>query len=638
MNKRPLDRKRVEPGETSATPLTQKNSRVVLGDGEDGESKELPWPSPDEGASERDGLPPVVRALVFSDESKKKTTERRVVHCGLCGGEGHNKRSCPNGGGTVLTRGAAVSGQASGAASGTNAAATERKGPSLDARLVWYDLETTGLARNSRILQLCAIVTDGKYVPIQRPVLDQYRELMGEGRKITVTEDSFVALVYTDAAIEADATKVHGITKADIANALPFRVIASLLNEFIVDRLEGKEGVLVGYNNGTYDDAVLLTNYFDFAVPLPAGLLFSIDVLQLVKKRIPDVSRLESIAQVLNSERSASQSKLSTYSLSVVYRAATNQFLRGAHDSLADTRAVKEVAMKYFPNGLADADFIRKASLLLPKMAKIAESTVSLYPSIICDGVSWHPIVPCKEEADMLKFEVSPSFDGSELGSWSDAARAAATDPTAAFRFFFDPIVELATKETAVYWHFRKNQNRTGIWGVFDPDGGMPAETNDVLLEADESFDESVGGDDESEDDSKVDPDFERVSILGFDEPLDVEDSGDDEESARSEDLGPFASRGECHNGGELVETIAICDSMTNAASSTSSLLEMHALRGQFSRMAVGAELEVKAPLPHSAAGLHSANDASEASSQRIRKFVAPNQEEIYEYISKSDG
>jgi DNA polymerase-3 subunit epsilon len=104
---------------------------------------------------------------------------------------------------------------------------------------VILDTETTGIEGAIEILQL------GVLAPSGRVLLD--------------------ALVRPQNPIPAAATRIHGITDADVQEALPFPYIYAMLERIVYPNFTGKQVVIY---NSTYDTNVLLQACTHYDLPL----------------------------------------------------------------------------------------------------------------------------------------------------------------------------------------------------------------------------------------------------------------------------------------------------------------------------------------------------------------------------------
>lgn len=123
----------------------------------------------------------------------------------------------------------------------------------LDRPLAVFDIEATGInVRTDRIVEIAIV------------------KLMPKGKR-----ESFVFRVNPGIPIPPEATKIHGITDADVADLPRFAAIAKQLNEI----LEGCD--LGGYNLIHFDIPVLIEEF------LRANIKFDID-----NRRILDAQRI----------------------------------------------------------------------------------------------------------------------------------------------------------------------------------------------------------------------------------------------------------------------------------------------------------------------------------------------------------
>ncbi len=160
----------------------------------------------------------------------------------------------------------------------------------LSRPLVFFDLETTGLdVQQDRIVQFAFIRVD-------------------PGKELTEWKE----LVHPGIPIPPEASRVHGITDAVVADKPPFSYFAPRIGGLL------HESDLAGFNAARFDVPFLQAEMERAGFPLdPAG------------RRIVD-------AQVIFHKREPRD-------LSAAYRYYCHKELQGAHDALADVRATLEV-------------------------------------------------------------------------------------------------------------------------------------------------------------------------------------------------------------------------------------------------------------------------------------------------------
>jgi DNA polymerase-3 subunit epsilon len=176
--------------------------------------------------------------------------------------------------------------------------------------IVFFDLETTGIN----------IVSD-------RIVQIAYHKVSPNGR-----EETKSLLINPERPIPAEATAVHKITDADVADAPTFRMVA----KEIARDIEGCD--LAGYNSNRFD------------IPMLAEELLRAEVdIDLSKRKFVDV-------QVIFH-------KMEARTLSAAYKFFCNKELEGAHDAQADTIATYEVLqaqLDRYPDLQNDIEFLSK--------------------------------------------------------------------------------------------------------------------------------------------------------------------------------------------------------------------------------------------------------------------------------------
>lgn len=165
--------------------------------------------------------------------------------------------------------------------------------------IVFFDLETTGIdVVNDRIVEISMVkVWPGKDEPEVKT------------RRIKPLDDNGAVMH-----IPEDATAVHGITDADVADAPAFRQIAKSLAEYI------KGCDLGGFNSNRFDVPMLAEEF------LRAG----VDI-DLRKRKFVDVQTIFH--------------KKEQRTLSAAYKFYCEKDLENAHSAEADTLATYEVLM-----------------------------------------------------------------------------------------------------------------------------------------------------------------------------------------------------------------------------------------------------------------------------------------------------
>lgn len=181
----------------------------------------------------------------------------------------------------------------------------------IDRPIVVFDLECTGLdTEKDRIVEIAAV----KYTP--------------EGKIIEK-----VARLNPTIPIPADATAVHGISDADVADAPTFDKLANSLFEFF----DGCD--LGGYNCKRYDVPLLAREFRRLGTKWPAE----------------DVKIIDSLAILSLQERRELKWALQFYA---------GKELQNAHSALADTRATLEIllhqATKYQSSTLDQLDSLQR--------------------------------------------------------------------------------------------------------------------------------------------------------------------------------------------------------------------------------------------------------------------------------------
>jgi DNA polymerase-3 subunit epsilon len=126
-------------------------------------------------------------------------------------------------------------------------------------RLIYYDTETTGVrAGKDHIIEIAA------YDPLQ--------------------ERTFVSLVHPGVPIPPEATAIHHITDAMVADAPSFQEVGRSFVEFC-----GEGSVLAAHNNDAFDKLFLEHAYKHAGLTMPSWLF--IDTLKWARKYRPDLPR-----------------------------------------------------------------------------------------------------------------------------------------------------------------------------------------------------------------------------------------------------------------------------------------------------------------------------------------------------------
>ena len=160
----------------------------------------------------------------------------------------------------------------------------------LQRPIIFFDLETTGTnITHDRIVEISII----KVLP------------SGEEQERT-------RRINPEMPIPAEATAIHHITDADVANEPTFRQLAKSLAEIFADC------DIAGFNSNRFDIPLLLEEFHR------AGI-----VLDLSKTRFVDVQTI--------------YHKMEPRNLSAAYKYYCGQDLEAAHSANADTRATLEV-------------------------------------------------------------------------------------------------------------------------------------------------------------------------------------------------------------------------------------------------------------------------------------------------------
>ncbi len=178
--------------------------------------------------------------------------------------------------------------------------------------LVFFDLETTGINPSTdRIVEIC------------------YLKVNPNG-----TEESKTILVNPGMPIPAQATAIHGISDADVANCPTFKEIAKVLARDI----EGCD--LAGYNSNRFD------------IPLLAEEFLRAEVdIDFSKRKFVDVQTIFH--------------KMEQRTLAAALKFYCDQDLEDAHSAEADTKATYEVLkaqLDRYPNLQNDVNFLSEFS------------------------------------------------------------------------------------------------------------------------------------------------------------------------------------------------------------------------------------------------------------------------------------
>ena len=175
--------------------------------------------------------------------------------------------------------------------------------------IVFFDLETTGvLVGSDRIVEIC----------LHKVMPDQSSETLT--LRVRPVNDAGQTMH-----IPADATAVHGISDADVADKPSFREQAPRLMDFIGD------ADLAGYNSNKFDIPMLVEEF------TRAGIEFDVSQRHLV-----DVQNIFH--------------KMEQRTLKAAYRFYCGKNLDNAHSADADTLATYEVLMAQLDR-CADAEY-----------------------------------------------------------------------------------------------------------------------------------------------------------------------------------------------------------------------------------------------------------------------------------------
>ena len=183
---------------------------------------------------------------------------------------------------------------------------------SLTKPVAFIDLETTGVTIGSdRIVEISIL----KLMPDETQMVKTKR-------------------VNPEMIIPAGATKVHGITNADVENEPTFKMISAEIANFI-DNAD-----LAGYNSNKFDIPMLVDEF------LRAGVNF-----EMKGRRMIDVQNIFH--------------KMEQRTLAAAYRFYCNKEIVNAHSAEADIKATFEVLLaqlEKYPDLKADVDYLHEFS------------------------------------------------------------------------------------------------------------------------------------------------------------------------------------------------------------------------------------------------------------------------------------
>lgn len=129
----------------------------------------------------------------------------------------------------------------------------------MASRPIFYDTETTGIRTDKdRIVEIAA------YDP--------------------VNEKTFVQLINPGCPIPSEASAIHHIDDAMVANSPPFAVVAAEFLQFC----EG-DTILIAHNNDSFDQPFLRHEFSRHGVPMPAWKY--VDSLKWARRYRPDLPR-----------------------------------------------------------------------------------------------------------------------------------------------------------------------------------------------------------------------------------------------------------------------------------------------------------------------------------------------------------
>lgn len=156
--------------------------------------------------------------------------------------------------------------------------------------LVFFDLETTGTNIDTdRIVEICII------------------KVFPDGH-----DEEHVYRVNPEMHIPEEASRVHGIYDADVADKPTFRQLASEIQQLI------GESDWAGYNSNRFDVPMLIQEFFRVGIRIDTASIHMIDVQNIFYKKEPRT-------------------------LVAALRFYCNQDLENAHSAMADTRATYDV-------------------------------------------------------------------------------------------------------------------------------------------------------------------------------------------------------------------------------------------------------------------------------------------------------
>lgn len=182
----------------------------------------------------------------------------------------------------------------------------------LERDLIFLDLETTGIhIIRDRIVQIAMIkYTPGKDEPLE------LNQIINPGIPIPI-----------------EATKVHGIGAAEVADKPSFQDMAGALMQFIGD------SDLAGYNSLRFDIPLLAEEFYRYGFDL-----------NLENRRLIDVQRIFY--------------KMEPRTLKAAYQFYCQKELHNAHDAMVDTRATVEVLLGQLEK-YSNSDFLLEDGTIL---------------------------------------------------------------------------------------------------------------------------------------------------------------------------------------------------------------------------------------------------------------------------------
>lgn len=166
-------------------------------------------------------------------------------------------------------------------------------------KLVFFDLETTGLGENDKIVQIALIVIEPNKEPIEKK------------RNIN-----------PEMPISAEATAVHGITNEMVENEPTFAKLAKGLFELF------KDADICGHNSDNFDIPFLSKEFAKCGIEFPPADANFIDTLKFERFLNPN-------------------------DLASLYFRRTGLKLEGAHDALNDIRATVAIFESQNTDGLS---------------------------------------------------------------------------------------------------------------------------------------------------------------------------------------------------------------------------------------------------------------------------------------------